>query len=273
MEDTMKNKSQEIRLVIGEDGKFTSLPHPYTTIEVETEKDFQRIKKAIEKSLEKEIYCNNKTHNFHCPECNKVLSVEDKYCSKCGQKLNIKGITKEMLFNAYVKGWIELKNSPHNDGVVCYIGEEWFYFGGHEAENSSIEEYKKNFDKETIVNDIFEVLENFRKTGEGFAESYLNCLNFIQNHSAKNLHSMSVRPSKPGTYLVAYGRSVGDKVDLYETEYDGDGWCFVEESPVGWYSKNQWGKLWDAELNCDHDIHGASGGGVKCSKCSAWCCL
>lgn len=31
-------------------------------------------------------------------------------------------------------------------------------------------------------------------------------------------------------------------------------------------------ELWDANPNCIHDIQPASGGGVKCTKCSGWFC-
>lgn len=31
-------------------------------------------------------------------------------------------------------------------------------------------------------------------------------------------------------------------------------------------------ELWDADLNCDHDIQSAPGGGVKCTKCRGWFC-
>ena len=31
-------------------------------------------------------------------------------------------------------------------------------------------------------------------------------------------------------------------------------------------------ELWHADPNCQHDIHPALGGGVKCSKCPGWFC-
>lgn len=31
-------------------------------------------------------------------------------------------------------------------------------------------------------------------------------------------------------------------------------------------------ELWGADLNCDHDIQPAPGGGVKCTKCPGWFC-
>lgn len=31
-------------------------------------------------------------------------------------------------------------------------------------------------------------------------------------------------------------------------------------------------ELYDADPNCDHRVVGASGGGIKCTKCSGWFC-
>lgn len=31
-------------------------------------------------------------------------------------------------------------------------------------------------------------------------------------------------------------------------------------------------ELWDADPNCVHDIQPATGGGVRCTKCSGWFC-
>lgn len=30
--------------------------------------------------------------------------------------------------------------------------------------------------------------------------------------------------------------------------------------------------LWEADPNCVHDIQSASGGGIRCTKCSGWFC-
>lgn len=34
-----------------------------------------------------------------------------------------------------------------------------------------------------------------------------------------------------------------------------------------------WEELYNADENCEHDIQPASGGGVKCTKCSGWFCF
>lgn len=31
-------------------------------------------------------------------------------------------------------------------------------------------------------------------------------------------------------------------------------------------------ELWGGDPNCQHDVQCAPGGGVKCTKCGAWCC-
>ena len=42
-------------------------------------------------------------------------------------------ITKNMVVKGYGKGLIKLINSPNGDGIVCSIGDNWFYFGGETA--------------------------------------------------------------------------------------------------------------------------------------------
>ena len=38
-----------------------------------------------------------------------------------------------MVIEGYGKGLIKLINSPNGDGIVCRIGDNWFYFGGETA--------------------------------------------------------------------------------------------------------------------------------------------
>lgn len=71
-------------------------------------------------------------------------------------------IRKWIVEECYDRGIIELIISPHNDGVVCQIGEYWFYFGGHTAERyRSVAEYKAAIPEEDIINDIFITLNDF----------------------------------------------------------------------------------------------------------------
>ena len=73
----------EIRLVINKDGVAEMLPEPFATIEVQTEEDMKNIEDAVKKSVVAYISLDKKTKEFLCPNCNKVLSFEDNYCSKC----------------------------------------------------------------------------------------------------------------------------------------------------------------------------------------------
>ena len=72
-------------------------------------------------------------------------------------------ITRKMVKDGYENGDIQLIKSPHNDGIVCRIGESyWFYFGGVTASDyDDVEKYKMDIPKKTILNEIYEVLRDF----------------------------------------------------------------------------------------------------------------
>ena len=74
-------------------------------------------------------------------------------------------VSFNMVKAGYAAGLVRLMDSPHDDGVVCGIGEHWFYFGGEEAEGCSVEEYKANVPESTIIEEIFNVLDDFEGNG------------------------------------------------------------------------------------------------------------
>lgn len=80
-------------------------------------------------------------------------------------------ITKELLQAGYNHGIVQLIDSPNNDGTVCQIGEHWFYFGGQTAEEMSAVEYIKAIPITDIINEIFDVLQEFSKD-DGFRVEY-----------------------------------------------------------------------------------------------------
>lgn len=88
-------------------------------------------------------------------------------------------ITKAMLSQAYDKGLVRIINSPDSDGAVCQIGDDWFYFGGITAEENTAESYIRHVPKENIVSEIFDTLEEFRKS-EDFFDEYAYLSAFIQ---------------------------------------------------------------------------------------------
>lgn len=71
-------------------------------------------------------------------------------------------ITMEMLKKGYKDGIVHLTASPHDDGVVCQIGDYWFYFGGEAAEGTTVGEYVKKVPKKDILNEIKTALDDIR---------------------------------------------------------------------------------------------------------------
>ena len=60
--------------------------------------------------------------------------------------------------------------------MVCQIGGYWFYFGGTTAEKYSLpEKYEEAVPKETIIQEIYDVLEDFKESkeyGNEYADEY-----------------------------------------------------------------------------------------------------
>lgn len=84
-------------------------------------------------------------------------------------------ITKDIIRQGLSSGYIKLINCPQSTAeTVCQINNNWFYFGGQTAEGVLPEEYKKIVPFESIVDDIFNTLEAFRKTDwvEEFHDEY-----------------------------------------------------------------------------------------------------
>ena len=82
-------------------------------------------------------------------------------------------ISRELLSWGYDAGLVRIVDSPMGDGAVCAIGENWFYFGGLTAEQHSAAEYAKAVPREDILNEIFMVLEDFRREAGDFGDEYM----------------------------------------------------------------------------------------------------
>lgn len=94
-------------------------------------------------------------------------------------------ITYDMVVSGYNSGLIKLINaSPFfGDGIACSIGDNWFYFGGHTAEEySDVAEYKKDIPKTDIIKSIFEVLEQFLTE---YVEEYRYYESFLRENGIK----------------------------------------------------------------------------------------
>ena len=85
-----------------------------------------------------------------------------------------KSITKDMLRNGIKHGVIRFVIDPNMEsGTVCKIEDNWFYFGGETAEDMDPEEYLKAVPQEDIINEIFDVLEDFKFENEDEYMYYL----------------------------------------------------------------------------------------------------
>lgn len=91
-------------------------------------------------------------------------------------------ISREMIAEGYRTGLIRLIESPNGDGTVCNIADNWFYFGGLEAEGISPEEYKNAVPEEDIISEIFSVLDDFKTSGEEFLDEYRYYALHLQEH-------------------------------------------------------------------------------------------
>ena len=82
-------------------------------------------------------------------------------------------ITKEKIKMGLENGVVKLITNPtFETGTVCQIGANWFYFGGETADNMCPDEYIAKIPTGDIVRSIYDVLEDFKNSGE-FMDEYL----------------------------------------------------------------------------------------------------
>lgn len=93
-------------------------------------------------------------------------------------------ITKEMVTEAYKQGLVRLDTiAPDEEfGTICRIGDCWFFFGGELADSLSPEEYKKDIPEETIIEEVYHTLEDFRKNKEDFGDEYLYYYYYLEEN-------------------------------------------------------------------------------------------
>ena len=134
-------------------------------------------------------------------------------------------ITKELIQKGYDAGVINLMMSPNGDGVVCGIGDNWFYFTGLPREVwDSVEECKKQVPKAEITRLIYESLDEFQKEPDlkkeyEYYESYLRS-HGIQERK-RGIYDKHMLPETPipghrGYYPVCNKKEWEDLPDLYK---------------------------------------------------------
>ena len=76
-------------------------------------------------------------------------------------------ITKEMIRLGIKERLITFEIDPNMEaGTVCRIGDSWFYFGGQTAEEMNPDEFLKNVPDGDIIQEIYDVLNEFSKYDE-----------------------------------------------------------------------------------------------------------
>lgn len=86
------------------------------------------------------------------------------------------------------KGIIRFVLDPNGDGktgTVCKIGENWFYFGGLTAEQSSPEEYVRDVPEEDIVKEVLDTLLSFKDSGKELEDEYVYYALFLKEKLAE----------------------------------------------------------------------------------------
>lgn len=136
-------------------------------------------------------------------------------------------ITRKMIFDGYYKGLIRLIESPHDDGVVCQIGNNWFYFGGLTAnECKTVEEYKSSVDTKIILDEIYSVLDDFKNSGEeyqdeySYYESYLKEKGIKEMKNVKELTKEELNELKSNYFYSHLDNDNSNQCDGYDAPWD-----------------------------------------------------
>lgn len=86
-------------------------------------------------------------------------------------------ITHEMVRKGIHQGIVRFIIDPNmEDGTVCAIGDNWFYFGGLLAEETKPENYLEKAGIDKAVNDIYDAVTEIKDTDQDEYDYYLSYL-------------------------------------------------------------------------------------------------
>lgn len=106
-------------------------------------------------------------------------------------------ITKRMVRDGIRNRSIRFVTDPNmKTGTVCQIGEHWIYFGGETAEWMQPEDYLRAVSLEDIVNEVFDVLEDFRRSDETFGDEYAYYEAYLNEQRAKAIPTLKERDKR-----------------------------------------------------------------------------
>ena len=94
------------------------------------------------------------------------------------------GIVRLATDTYFVPGVYENAESAADDdvSVVCAIGDNWFYFGGEKAENSTVKEYKANIPEDTIITEIHDSILGLAEDWETNGDECEYYYHYLKEH-------------------------------------------------------------------------------------------
>lgn len=108
------------------------------------------------------------TNAFICPNCGTKLSYQNNFCHKCGKKVKLECLTKEMLKDALEKDIV--KTISAEAGYLARIGDSLF----------KIDDFEKS--QSETLDILFGILEGYKVSGGVYEKDYIDCFKYIKNN-------------------------------------------------------------------------------------------
>ena len=97
-------------------------------------------------------------------------------------------ITREMISNGYYHGLVQLTRNDAEE-TVCQIGEHWFFFGYDKCvSDMNLFDYCSNNTLITIIDDIYQALEDIREDIENGNTEMEDEYNYYYWYLVENIH-------------------------------------------------------------------------------------
>lgn len=146
----------------------------FTTELKDALKDFPTVQSALELTISELNKVINKVQEDNDKE--DEITIEDSI----KDQVDSNRITYEMLEDAYHRGLAKLVYSPNEDGIVCKIGELWFYFAGLTgSQYTDPAKFAADIPEEDIITEIAATLAEFASCRD-YLDEYLYYAYYLQ---------------------------------------------------------------------------------------------
>lgn len=113
--------------------------------------------------------------------CEDCLYKKKETCNSCPvnkmKDIYTGEITRDMIEKGFDQGLVYIGWPNSENTVVCFIGSYWFYFGGETAENITPSKFLEITEMEDNINNILDVLKDFRDINPDEYFYYFHYLN------------------------------------------------------------------------------------------------